>query len=438
MFNENNDTRYAPVPRESYSAPEPDYRRNTPQYPLYAPYTHTPPGGQPRAQKAPARGRGAGFVAAMLVMALLGGTAGGGLTAWRMMSNRAEELPAPAEKAPQTPQTVSSAALPPAAVTRAVISGDVTAVVEKAARSVVEISLGTRVQTFFGEQESVASGSGVILTQDGYIVTNNHVVESSENIRVRTFDGTEYEGELIGTDAKTDLAVIKVEADGLTPAAFADSDSVKVGQVAVAIGNPLGTLGGTVTSGIISAMNRELTIGDETMNLLQTSAAVNPGNSGGGLFNEQGEMVGVINAKSGGMNIEGLGFAIPANIAKTVTDDLIANGYVTGRPELGIKVVPVNDARTAAYYGFDGPGVYVMEVTRPGNGLEAGDRLVSIGGKAVEAVDDVSEAVRAAGVGDVLRIEVVRDGRRLTQEVPVAEQLPEELRAKITQPTGEI
>jgi serine protease Do len=399
----------------------------------------------------PRKKTGAGIVAAALALALFGGTVGGGATALWLYQNMPEaetetapvsapqifreEPPAPAyqpsekqpEVKPESKPVSEPVVLAESPAKEDTAPGDVTAVVEKAARSVVEITLATQVQTFFGAQESSSSGSGVVISRDGYIVTNNHVVESGGDIMIRLNDGAEYEAELIGTDAKTDLAVLKIEAEGLVPAEFADSDAVRVGEVAVVIGNPLGTLGGTVTDGIISALDRELTIDGETMNLMQTSAAVNPGNSGGGLFNAEGGLVGIVVAKSGGNGIEGLGFAIPSNLAKEVTADIMENGYVGGRPELGIRVLQIEDERTARYYGLDALGVYVAESTRP-NGLESGDRIISVGGKTIEIAQDVSEAVQTGKVGDTIPVEIVRDGRKLTLEITLAEQVPESFR----------
>ena len=177
---------------------------------------------------------------------------------------------------------------------------------------------------------SEGAGSGVVISKNGYIVTNNHVIDSANKITVQLNDGTEYEAELIGKDSRTDIAVIKIDASDLKPAVWGDSDGLVVGELAVAIGNPLGKLGGTVTDGIISALSRDIEIDGHMMNLLQTSAAVNPGNSGGGLFNGKGELIGVVNAKSTGSDIEGIGFAIPANLAKSIADELIKNGKVEG------------------------------------------------------------------------------------------------------------
>ncbi len=390
------------------------------------------PGEEPTKKRRPSSKKGA-LVAGMLVLSLIGGAVGGGAASWWVNTQLAPQAPALSEAEAQ-PQAQPAPQLP-TAVPQPAVAGDITSVVEKAAPSVVEIRLSSRVMTFFGEQESGSAGSGVIYSQDGYIITNNHVIEQGGEVMVRTQDGNEYPATLVGTDPKTDLAVIKVEAEGLTPATFADSDSVMVGQVSVAIGNPLGTLGGSVTNGVISAKDREITIGNETMTLMQTSAAINPGNSGGGLFDSNGNLIGVVNAKSSGLDIEGLGFAIPSNTAQAVVKDLIEYGYVTGRPELGIKVLQGSDLRTANYYGLREFGVYVMETTR-NNGLMPGDRIISINGKNIETAAHVSEAVISGKVGDTLNFVIVRDGKTMDLPVQVLEQIPESLKQEVSVPSG--
>ena len=163
------------------------------------------------------------------------------------------------------------------------------------------------------------AGSGVIISEDGYIVTNNHVIDGASNIKVTLNDGTQVAAELISTDAQTDLAVIKIDKAGLPPVAFGDSAALNVGDLAVAIGNPLGTLAGSATEGIISGLEREITIDGRTMKLIQTSAAINPGNSGGGLFDQYGNLIGIVVAKSAGSEVEGLGFVIPFPRSSSVT-----------------------------------------------------------------------------------------------------------------------
>ena len=226
--------------------------------------------------------------------------------------------------------------------------------------SVVEIRTESVTNSLFLRQfVTEGAGSGVIISEDGYIVTNNHVIQDARAITVALHDGTTYEAQLIATDSKMDIGVIKIEASGLTPAILGDSDSLSVGEPVVAVGNPLGQLGGTVTDGIVSALDREIILNNERRNLLQTNAAINPGNSGGGLFNADGELVGIVVAKSSGEDVEGLGFAIPINDAKPIIEDLIAQGYVGGRVSLGVTALDLTSPQLAAQYGYKTPGVYI-------------------------------------------------------------------------------
>ena len=280
---------------------------------------------------------------------------------------------------------------------------------------------------FWGGQQVVSgAGSGVIFTTDGYIITNNHVIEGAEQIKVKLSDDTEYTAKLVGTDSQSDIAVLKIEAPGLTPAVLGDSDTVQVGEVSIAVGNPLGTLSNTATDGIISGLNREVTVQGNTMSLMQTSAAVSPGNSGGGLFNASGELIGIVNAKSTGEYAEGLGFAIPINTAKQVAQDLIENGYVTGRPALGITVISITDAQTAMQYGVSSLGVYVQSVTSGSGadkaGMKAGDRIVSIGSQLVESTSDVTGALKGYSAGDVVEVQVDRSRELITLNVTLGER----------------
>jgi serine protease Do len=385
-------------------------------------------------------GKAVAYVAGLLAVGVISGAAGGGLTYTMMMKDGAATASSQASTAAQSNLNadVPSQAQAPAAsapASSAASTNDtallgVAGVVEKASGSVVEITTKVTISSpYYGNMISQGSGSGVVLTADGYIVTNNHVVEGATEITVRTSDGTEYAATLVGTDEETDLAVVKIDASGLPTIDFANSDELKVGEIAIAIGNPQGTLGGTVTSGLVSALNRDLTIGDTAMsNLIQTSAAVNPGNSGGGLFDENGDLIGIVNAKStttaSGTVTEGLGFAIPSNTVRNVTDSLIAHGYVTGRPELGISVLEISDSQTAFFYRVDELGVYVAAVTKE-NGLEVGDRIVSIAGKAMQTGTEVKTALAEMAVGDTLTFVVNREGSEVTVQVPVTEKVPE-------------
>lgn len=302
-------------------------------------------------------------------------------------------------------------------------AGDVISVVEKAAGSVVEISTEVKqVNPFTSQYVTGGAGSGVVLSADGYIVTNYHVIKDANTVTVTTIDGTKYTAVLVGTDQRTDLAVLKINASGLKPVEFADSSNIQVGQVAVAIGNPLGELGGTVTSGIISGKDREITIDGQNMTLLQTSAAVSPGNSGGGLFDNDGRLVGVVNSKSAGTGIEGLAFAIPSNTVQDVALEIIENGYVSGRPQLGISIVEISDSRTAMMYRVNRLGVYISAVSQS-NGLAVGDLVVSIDGVEIETSADIRSILDKHSVGDVVIVEVQRSGGKETVSVTLTEQI---------------
>ena len=245
-------------------------------------------------------------------------------------------------------------------------------------------------------------------------------------MKVTTSDKQQYDATVVGTDDKTDIAVLKIDASGLTPAVIGDSDGLVVGETAVAVGNPLGTLGGTVTDGIISALDREVTVNNQTMTLLQMSAAVSPGNSGGGLFNERGELVGIVNAKSGGSDVEGIGFAVPINTAMEVAEQLIANGYVSGRPAMGIQVVAITDLQTAMQAGVSQLGVYVQRVDEGSAaekaGLKVGDMFVSVDGTAVSSTSDVTAVLDQHQVGDTIEVQVVRGKQVLSLNVTLQEK----------------
>jgi len=294
-------------------------------------------------------------------------------------------------------------------------------IAEKTCDSVVEIATETVVTGGrVGQYVSEGAGSGVIIKSDGYIVTNNHVIDGASKITVKLRNGTSYTATLLGKDSQTDIAVLKIDASNLTAATSGDSSKMVVGELAVAIGNPLGELGGTVTEGIISALDRNIEIDGETMSLLQTSAAINPGNSGGGLFNEYAQLIGIVNAKSSGSGIEGLGFAIPINSAKTVIDDIIKYGYVKGRIDLGVTMVDVSDSRTAMTYRVSETGVYVTKVSKQ-NGLKAGDRIISVNDTEVTSSSQVKSIVQGLTAGQTAKFTVKRSGQTLTLNITLEE-----------------
>ena len=284
--------------------------------------------------------------------------------------------------------------------------------------------------SWYGQsQVESGAGSGVIISSDGYILTCAHVVSGASNITVSIGD-KDYPATLVGEDTTSDIAVVKVDATGLTPATVGDSDNLKVGESVMAVGNPLGELGGTVTSGIVSALNRSVSIQGSssvnTMSLIQMDASVSPGNSGGGLFNMNGELVGIVNAKSSDSDAEGLGFAIPVNDAVKVAQELLENGYVTGRPYLGISYYAVTDAQTAAQLGVNAYGVYIVEVVKGGPadkaGLQAGDRIVSMDGSEVATQSDLGTLMQDHKAGDTIEITVARGGQMQTVTVTLGEK----------------
>ena len=294
-------------------------------------------------------------------------------------------------------------------------------VVQQVEDSVVAITTeSVATNYFFRQYVTQGAGSGVVLTADGYIVTNYHVIKGAQQITVTANDGSTYAATLVGTDEDNDIAVLKVDAKDLTPAILGDSDTLKVGDAVLAIGNPLGTLSGTVTDGIVSALERQVTIDGNNMTLLQTSAAVNPGNSGGGLFNASGELIGIVNAKSSYSEAEGIGFAIPINTAMDIAQQLIENGAVA-RPVLGVSILDIQDSSTAQQYGVSALGVYVADVTKGGGaeaaGVQRGDRIIAIDDTAVSSTSTVKSYLADKQVGDTVTLQVERDGKVLTLNV---------------------
>lgn len=289
-------------------------------------------------------------------------------------------------------------------------------IIEKNEDSVVEIIVSGTSEGLFGQMElTEGAGSGVIINADGYIVTNYHVIKGANKVEVTLHNGDVYTAKIIGGDSENDIAVIKINAKKLKPVTIGDSSKVEVGDIAVAIGNPLGQLGGTATSGIISALDRRLTIDGNTMSLLQTDAAINPGNSGGGLFNGAGELIGIVDAKSAGADIEGLAFAIPINNVDDIINDLVKTGKVSAKPSIGIMIQDVSK-ENAEYYNLKEAGVYVAEVSGDNAkkaGFKKGDRVVSIEGKKIESSSDLISRVREQKIGDKVTVVVMRDGQEI-------------------------
>ena len=308
---------------------------------------------------------------------------------------------------------------------------DMASLVEKIRHSVVEIQTEYVVHSSFYQAVKSGAGSGVIVgeykddgTRAGYnVITNAHVIEGegsdkiASKITVILTDGTEYEAKCVGYDTVGDIAVIRIEESKreLYCASFSNTNSLRVGDSVIAIGNPLGELGGSVTSGIISALDREISIDGNVMNLLQTNAAINPGNSGGGLFDLSGNLVGIVNAKSSGTGIEGLGFAIPSEDASKMYRDIIEYGFVKGRSTIGVNFAEYIDRSVRVYSLESGYNEKVFRTY---------DKIVAVNGKEISSASEISDIVRKSKIGSKIAFTIIRDKATVTVEATVFEYQP--------------
>ncbi len=305
----------------------------------------------------------------------------------------------------------------------------IASVVENTCSSVVEISTETiKTNDSMNQYISSGAGSGVIIDQDGYIVTNYHVISGANKVTVTLNDGRAFQATIIGKDSSLDIALIKIDAQDLNPATLGDSEALRVGENIVCIGNPLGQLGGSVTSGIISALNRDITINGETMNLFQTNAAINPGNSGGGIFNANSELVGIVVAKYSSASIEGIGFAIPVNDIKAVIAEIKEYGYVRGKIDLEISITDIDSSPEAKMYNVNSTGVLVTKVPENSNasaaGFKIGDFITSINDTTVNSVRDFRTALAEHSAGDTVKITVKRGQTISSLSLTLAEDKP--------------
>lgn len=298
-------------------------------------------------------------------------------------------------------------------------------VIAKNENAVVEIQTESIAHdSWLSNYVTTGAGSGVIVDTDGYILTCNHVVEGSNKVVVRLKNGKEYEASIVGTDPQNDVAVIKIKAEKLVAASYGDSSAISVGDMVVALGNPLGKLGGSASTGIISALDRELNIEGQSMKLLQTDTSINPGNSGGGLFDNHGNLIGIVVAKSTGSDVEGLGFAIPINHAAEIAKDLIEHGHVTNRAAIGVSLLDASDASVAMQYGLRITGLYVQEVTSKeakDAGLKAGDMFYYFDDKQIETFTDLQGCLKEHKPGDKVKTIVIREGKTVELELTMVE-----------------
>jgi serine protease Do len=307
------------------------------------------------------------------------------------------------------------------------------------------VGITTSITTnYFGfTTTSAASGSGFIMTSDGYILTNYHVVEGSNSIKVTLYDNSSYSAELIGYDESNDVAVLKIDADGLSPVVIGDSDNLNVGDTVMAIGNPLGELTFSLTTGVVSALNRQITLSSNmTMDLIQTDCAINSGNSGGALFNTYGEVVGITNAKystsssSSSASIDNIGFAIPINSVLNIVDSIIENGYIS-KPYIGITVQTVS-TETQAYGLPQGAAVktVVEDSTAEQAGLQANDIITEVNGQTITSSSDLVNLIADCNIGDELNMTIYRQGETLQLTVPVGEKIQSALAEETDQSTS--
>lgn len=303
------------------------------------------------------------------------------------------------------------------------------------------VGITTSITTnFWGYQTtSAASGSGFIISADGYIITNHHVIEDSNSITVSFYDGTTKDAKLVGYDASNDLAVLKVEAENLRPVVWGDSDNLNVGDTVLAIGNPLGELTFTLTVGALSALDREVTTSaGVTMNLMQTDCAINSGNSGGALFNLYGEVIGITNAKyssssSSEASIDNIGFAIPLNNVKKLVESLIEKGYIS-KPYIGVSVADVSE-ETQSYGLPEGASVRNVVAGSPAEtaGLQANDIITAVDGNAITGSSDLVSVIGESEIGQVLKLTVYRKGVTMELELTVGEQIQQGLQEETQQ-----
>ena len=384
---------------------------------------------EPALQPKPAKKKSGTLKVLLAGVLVIGLSIGGGAFGAYLVRGNAPLSQEIASTLPQTPAPLSTAAgsqiQTSVDLTTTAEKGLYTVVAEHARPTVVEITTEKVTNnTFFQQFVQSGAGSGVIISADGHIITNNHVIDGASKITVRLTTGTEYAATLIGTDPQSDIAVLKVDATDLPFATIGDSTKLLVGEEVLAIGNPLGELGGSVTNGIISALDREITVDGQKMRLLQTNAAINPGNSGGGLFNMNGELIAIVNAKSSGTAIEGLGFAIPIHYAYGVAQELLKNGYVSGRPAMGISYIAIDDYIDLMRYGVPSYGIYVYDGGE--TPLQNGDRIVRIGDYEVQNTETFKSAIQNYKVGDTVTVTVIRGGQYKELSVTLVESKPTE------------
>ncbi len=392
----------------------------------------SPPASQDDGKKPKKRHTALKVTALALSCALLGGVGGGALTAYfiHTQAPAASEVQTP-EQPPEEPNVILNSVVHTNTGDKDMTPKEV---YNMYVDSVVGVTTsGTTTNIFGQETPFAASGSGFIISEDGYVVTNHHVISGASSVKIALYDGTSYDAEVVGSDASNDVALLKVDAAGLKPVAIGSSDSVAVGDRVAAIGNPLGQLTFTMTVGYVSALDRAINTDGTPINMLQTDAAINSGNSGGPLFDMNGNVVGITTAKysgqtSSGTIIEGIGFAIPIDDVMAIVRDLQAYGYVTGQAYLGVTLKDL-DANTASYYGLP-MGCLVDSVTEGScadkAGVQTGDIITGLSGTEVTTYSELAGALKQHRAGESVTISIYRAGQTLELDAVLDEKVPEE------------
>ena len=367
-----------------------------------------------------------------LVCALLGSVGGAALVGYSL-NERISALETQS-KSPKVVIGADSSAMAQSVATENQAGKPLALLYEQACQQTVGITTEVTYQNFFGQTStSAVSGSGFVISEDGYILTNYHVIEYADKggykVSVILHDGTRYDANIIGSEAGNDVAVLKIDATGLTPVKFGDSDKILVGDEVHAVGNPLGELEFSMTNGYVSALDRVITTDNnqESINMFQFDAPVNSGNSGGPLYNAAGEVIGIVTAKYSSSGVEGLGFAIPINDAVRIAQDLITKGYVTGKAYLGITVETQYNAMYAQYYNMP-LGAYIHAVENGScaekAGLQTGDIITRFGDNKIESYAELKQALKGYAAGDTVELEVYRADKSMTVTVVLDEAKP--------------
>ena len=415
------------IPHRAYMDANYVPRGSEPPPPRY----YTPPTPPPQREKKEKKPGIAGFIAACLVCALLGGLGGGALVAATLPSAR---------QSTGGQLNISDEQTRPEQTARPVQSGQVLTGAEIYSLGQLQaVGVTTEVTStnYFGIQStSPVTGSGFIVTEDGYIVTNYHVIAQAQKSRltVSVFlsNGEKYDARIVGFEEANDLAVLKIEATGLSAATLGNSDNLAVGEEIFAIGNPLGELSFSLFSGRVSALNRDIQTKDDATglvtsnNMFQVDAAVNQGNSGGPVYNDRGVVVGIVTAKYMNVGVEGLGFAIPINDVASLVDQLINQGYISGRPSFGFVLSTVDSAIAQYYNMVEGAYIYSIEKDSAADkaGLKVGDIITELDGKEIKTFNDVSNEKKKYSPGDTVELKIYRQGEHMEVNVILDEEQP--------------